>query len=310
MQRSWLWYVLGAIAVALGSAALAETVQIKGRFPADYREPSFLKRMGVDRIDGTDGRALGYALERAIGNYGHYTVVAGDTRGGGSNDVDGILSGFVSTEVNEARVTQERENCVEKTKDSADREQCVRKEKITVTCRQRTIDVAADLRIARAGDGRIVYSTRKPRHDEVTWCPDQSAPGAVDGVVRRLTDSIADDVAREISPRTETYAPRFYESRDGMPKAYHDRFKAAIRATQRDLPGACAEFAAIEAASPHFALAYDIGICAEARGDFEAAIDAYRRAATLRPRDTLDFNTAIDRVRRLIVQQDDERARR
>lgn len=299
--RIGTWLALG---VAAAGIAQAESVKLTGRFPAEYREPSFLKRMGVDRIDGPDGRMLGYALERAIRNRGHYSVVAGGP------DVDGILSGFVSTEINESRVTQERENCVEKTKDNFGREQCARKEKQTIYCRQRTIDVSADLRIARTSDGRVVYSTRKPRRNDVTWCPNQSAPGPVDAVVRNMTDSIADEVAREITPHTDSYALRFYESRDGLPKEYGDRFKAAIRATQADLPGACAELAAIDQAAPQFAVAYDVGICAEARGDYEATIDSYRRAATLRPRDTTDFTAAIDRVRKLIVQRDDERAQR
>lgn len=60
--------------------------------------------------------------------------------------------------------------------------------------------------------------------------------------------------------------------------------------------------------TPHFALAYDAGLCAEARGDYEAALNAYSRARDLRPRDAADFNAAIERVRKLIVQRDDERA--
>lgn len=300
--------LIGVIAAA--TAASAESVTLTGRFPADYREPSFLKRMGVNRIDGPDGAALGYALERALANRGHYSVVVLNGRSGTSGDVDGLLSGLVTTEINELRVTEERDNCVEKRKNEAGKEECVRKEKETIYCRKRTIDLTADLRIARASDGRIAYSTRKPRHNEVKWCPGQSAPGAVDGTVRSMTDSIADEIAREISPRTERYDLRFYESRDAMPKEMHTRFKDAIRATQRDLPGACRELEAMEAAAPQFAIAYDVGICAEARGDYEAAIDAYRRAATLRPRDTVDFDSAIDRVRKLIVQRDDERARR
>ncbi len=299
---------LAALALLGTGAALAETVTLTGRFPADYREPSFLKRMGVDRIDGPDGSALGFALERALSNRGHYSVVALNGRAPG--DVDGLLSGLVTTEINELRVTEERENCVEKKRNEAGKEECVRKEKQTIYCRKRTIDVTADLRITRASDGRIAYSTRKPRHNEVKWCPGQSAPGAVDGAVRGMTDSIADELAREISPRTERYTPRFFESRDGMPKEMHARFKDAIRATQRDLPGACRELEAMEAAAPQFSLAYDVGICAEARGEYEAAIDAYRRAATLRPRDTAEFDTAADRVRKLIVQRDDERTRR
>lgn len=298
--------LIGVIAAA--TVASAETVALTGRFPADYREPSFLKRMGVDRIDGPDGGGLGFALERALANRGHYSVVV--LNGRASGDVDGLLSGLVTTEISELRTTEERENCLEKKKDNFGKEECVRKEKTTIYCRKRTIDLIADVRIARAADGRVAYSSRKPRHNEVKWCPGQSAPGAVDGTVRSMTDSIADEIAREISPRTERYDLRFYESRDAMPKEMHTRFKDAIRATQRDLPGACRELEAMEAAAPQFAIAYDVGICAEARGDYEAAIDAYRRAATLRPRDTADFDSATDRVRKLIVQRDDERARR
>ncbi|OYY89720.1 MAG: hypothetical protein B7Y45_10610 [Sphingomonas sp. 28-66-16] len=297
------------IGVASAGIARAESVRLIGHFPADYREPSLLKRMGVDRIDGPDGGALGFALERALANRGHYSVVSLDRRGGDAS-LDGVLSGLVSTEINEARVTQEHENCVETKKDAFNNDQCVRKEKQTVYCRQRTIDMTADLRITRESDGGIAYSTRKPRQHVVTWCPGDSAPGAVDGVVRGMTDSIADEVAREISPYTENYAPRFYESRDGLPKEFGDRFKAAVRRTQTDLTGACAEMAAIDQATPQFAVAYDVGICAEARGEYEAAIDSYRRAATLRPRDTGDFNAAMNRVRKLIVQRDDERAQR
>lgn len=301
---------LTALALLGSGAALAETVTLTGRFPADYREPSFLKRMGVDRIDGPDGAALGYALERALANRGHYAVVAPNGRSGAASTVDGLMSGLVTTEINELRVTEERENCIEKRKDQSGKEECVRKEKETIYCRKRTIDLTADVRVTRASDGRIAYSTRKPRHNEVKWCPGQAAPGAVDGAVRGMTDNIADEIAREISPRTERYTQRFYESRDGMPKEMHARFKDAIRATQRDLPGACRELEAMEAAVPQFALAYDAGICAEARGDYETAINAYRRAATLRPRDTADFDSAADRVRKLIVQRDDERAQR
>ena len=226
--------LIGVIAAA--TVASAETVALTGRFPADYREPSFLKRMGVDRIDGPDGGGLGFALERALANRGHYSVVV--LNGRASGDVDGLLSGLVTTEISELRTTEERENCLEKKKDNFGKEECVRKEKTTIYCRKRTIDLTADVRIARAADGRVAYSSRKPRHNEVKWCPGQSAPGAVDGTVRSMTDSIADEIAREISPRTERYDLRFYESRDAMPKEMHTRFKDAIRATQRSVSAA------------------------------------------------------------------------
>lgn len=288
-----------AAAMLATAGALAESVRITARFPADYREASFLKRIGVGRIDGQDGRALEFALERALQARGHFNVVALNR----DASIDGIVSGLVTTEIDESRFNRQRDECVEK-KDG----KCVKTERIDETCRRRTIEVLADLRITNDRAGRIVYASRKPRRDEVSWCPNESAPGPVEGVIRGMIDDIAAEVARETAPHTETYAPRFYESRDAMDKELGDRFRAAIKATQRDLAGACAELMAMDQATPHFALAYDAGLCAEARGDYEAALAAYGRARDLRPRDAGDFNAGIERVRKLIVQRDDERA--
>jgi TPR repeat protein len=108
-------------------------------------------------------------------------------------------------------------------------------------------------------------------------------------------------VAAQITPSSSNYSLRFYESRDGMPKDIGQRFKDAIRETQRDLPAACTSFAAIDHDFPgHFAVRYDLGICAEAKGDYRAAMDWYRQAAAARPRDRADFDLGISRTQRLI----------
>lgn len=292
--------VAACIALVVASSAVAESVRITGRFPADYREASFLRRMGVGRIDGQDGRAMELAIERELAGRSHFSVVALDSRGG---PVDGIISGLITTEINESRFSRQREDCVEKKDDK-----CVKTEKIDEICRKRTISLLADLRITRDRDGRIVYSARKPRSSEVSWCPNDRSPSAVEGEIRGMIDGIAGEIAQEITPYTRTYSLRFYESRDGMDKAIGTRFRDAIRNTQRDLPGACAELASLEQEAPQFAIAYDVGLCAEARGDYEAALAAYNRARDLRPREAADFNAGIDRARKLIVQRDDERA--
>ncbi|OYY67652.1 tetratricopeptide repeat protein [Sphingomonas sp. 28-63-12] len=304
--------VLAAVAGIAGfaGAGLAESVTLTGNFPAAYRDASFLRRMAIDRFDGGDGPALSIALERALAGDGsapaHFSVVSLSPRSGvGPSDADGILSGLVSTEINENRDAQQREECVEKVDDK-----CTKKQKIEIICRKRSIDVVADLRIARARNGSVAYSNRKSRHDEITWCPGTNAPGPVEGIIRGMIDSIAAETAHEIAPYTERYALRFYESRSGMPKDVAATFKAAIKLTQRNLPEACQAFAAINGALPDQAIiVYDLGICAEARGDYPAALAQYRRAADLRPRDRADFDAGIDRTQRLIVAQDDQRER-
>jgi len=295
----------GLFLIITSSAAMAESVTMIGKFPAAYREASFLRRMAIDRFDGNDGQALSFALERALsGGDRHFSILSIVGRSGVEpGAADGIMSGVVTSEVNENRVDQQREDCVAKVEGK-----CTKKEKVDIVCRRRIIEVVADIRIARARDGSIAYSARKPRHDEVTWCPNQSAPGAVEATIRGMIESIAGETAHEIAPYTEHYAVRFYEKRNGMTRKVGTAFKEAIKQTQRDLPGACQSFAAIEAMMPgHVSVVYNLALCAEARGALETAMALYRRAGDIRRRDTADFAAGIDRTQRLITARNDAR---
>ncbi|MBX9795895.1 hypothetical protein [Sphingomonas sp.] len=290
--------VAGALALVVAGSAMAETIRITGNFPAPYREASFLRRISIDRMTGVDGAALGFALERAIGRSGYFTMVVGGAPATAS------LAGSVTTDVNERRVQQQRNQCTQR-----DGDKCVKNELVNVTCNERAIDVIADIRIADIRDGRIVYSERKARQDRTTRCPGDGPPPATEGVIRGMVDSIAIETATNITPFTKTYDMRFYESRDGLDKETGARFKDAIRQTQRDPVGGCAAIAALNEAVPQFALAYDAGLCAEASGDFAAALALYQRAASLRPRDTADFDSGAVRARQLIQRAEDDARR-
>jgi len=294
--RKCLMIAAAAPLTLLSSPAVAESVTLTGRFPADYPEVSLLRRLAVDRIGGRDGAALELALERSLAAVSldgapFFTVVGG-------GDVDGVISGVASASVDTSDVERERERCAEKAADG----KCTRNEKYKVRCRQRIIDMTIDLRIVRTRDDKIVYSKGQPKRDERVSCPDEGGtPPSTEQFVRDAISAAAATTAREIAPHDDRYTVRFYESRDRMDKAIGQRFKAAIKQTKGDLPGACQAFADIDRDFPdHFAIAYDLGICAEARGDYEAAGAAYQRAATLRPRDRSDFEAGMDRIARLI----------
>ncbi|MBX9814397.1 MAG: hypothetical protein K2X76_06825, partial [Sphingomonas sp.] len=265
---------LALIALGIAAPAAGESISITGRFPAPYREGGYIRRISVDRITGADGRALAFSLERALGSAGREVVLGGAPSEAG-------ISGDVATEINERRVEQQRERC---TQQEGDR--CLKREQVKLICNARVVDMIADLRIAEEARGDVLYSARKTRHNESIFCPgDANRPGPVEGLVRGMVDDVAGEVARDITPYTRTYSQRFYESRDGMPKELGQRFKEAIAQTKRDMPGACAALAALDQELPHFALAYDAGLCAEAEGDYPRALAAYQRARDLRPRD-------------------------
>ena len=83
------------------------------------------------------------------------------------------------------------------------------------------------------------------------------------------------------------------------------------RFQQRDLRGACAAWQAMDAQAPnHPSITFDLGLCAEAAGDYRRALDLYRRAAPLIGGGVNEAVTGAERIDRLLAAQEDDAARR
>jgi len=118
-------------------------------------------------------------------------------------------------------------------------------------------------------------------------------------------------VRRDIAPVVETYSIRFRESTKGLAKELVGPFKDIVKETQRNLPAACASWAVMSAQAPdHPSITFDLGLCAEAEGEFPRAMDLYRRAMPLIGGRGNEAVTGYERVGRLIAAQEDDAARR
>jgi len=293
------------LGLAVAVSALAEVAQMTGRFPAQYREAAMLRSLSVDRIGGRDGQAVGLAIERALGG-GYFDLIYDGRRGGGR--AEGMLSGAVSSGVEDSYYKQPEKRCIERDKDK----KCIKEEEVQINCTRRVANLTADIRIVRADDGRIVYSANKPNRQEITWCQGQSPARTGEEMINSMIGEIANSVASEITPHTETYRIRFRESTKGLPKDMSRGFKDAIKLSQRDLRAACAAWGQMNQAVPkHPSLVFNLGLCAEAAGDLRGALAFYQQAIGLiGPRS--EAGTGADRVRSRIVADADaaERARR
>ncbi len=281
-----IWSMCRGIAalLALGgaSAAHAESVELVGTFPAPFREAAMLHSMAIERFGGEDGRQLQLAVERALltpdlSGATHFDIVA-DRRRRGAARADGLLSGVVTSGVEEGRVRLKRKRCVERDGDG----DCTREEDVDVNCTRRIVNVRADLRLAREDDGRILYSESKPFRDEISWCPGEQPARTVEETIAGAVEGFARSVRFDLVPRTERYSARFRESSSGLPRELRQRQRDVVRLTQRDLGAACAAWEEMNALAPdHPSIVYDLGLCAEARGDYEQALDWYLRGAQL-----------------------------
>jgi hypothetical protein len=298
-----IWGLLAA--TLLGGTAEAEVIEVIGEFPASNREASMLGSIAVERIGGQDGPALGIAIERALSDT-HFEVLAGRT---GRDTAEGGISGAVSTGVEETGFKRKEKQCTSKDKDG----KCLKEEQVEINCRRRVITINADLRVVRNSDGRILYSDTKRSGDDVSWCRNERPARSAEDVISAALQGIAGGFRMEIAPHVETYRIRVRESSKGMPKDSARQFKGLVTLSKRDPRGACAGWDAMNRQAPgNASLVFNLGLCAEQRGDYEAALALYREAVPLIGGRGGEAADGADRAMRLIAGRKDaaERARR
>jgi hypothetical protein len=298
--------ILGLFAAALTvGTAQAEVIEITGEFPASNREASMLGSVAVERIAGQDGPALAIAIERALSGT-HFEVLAGRT---GRDTAEGGISGAVSTGVEETPFKKKEKQCTSKDKEG----KCLKEEQVEINCRRRVITISADLRVVRNGDGRILYSDTRRSSDDVSWCKNERPARSAEDVISAGLQGIAAGFRMEIAPHVETYRIRVRESSKGMPKDAAKQFKALVTLTKRDPRAACAGWDAMYRQIPgNASVVFNLGLCAEQRADYDAALALYREAQPLIGGRGGEAADGADRAMRLIAGRKDaaERARR
>jgi hypothetical protein len=297
MTRKWIALAIAGLCAGSG-AAWAESAQIRGKFPANVREADLLENVVVDRFNGSDARQFEAALEQAIG------VPAGRP--------DGVLSGGVTTGVEESKYQGNEERCVE-WKDGKQDGTCTKKAKVDLPCFRRVINLTVSVRLLRTADNMPVWSDNKPSRDETTWCQGKAPWRTTEEAVSAMITDLAQKIRLDVRPRWETYKVRFREDRNGMPKDLGNEFKDIVKLSNRDVTSACRQWTDFNGRLPnHPSVLYNLGVCAEAAGSYADAQSFYRSAQAALPKRASDMADSADRVARLMIARadDEERARR
>lgn len=263
--------------LCLAPPASAETLTVSGSDPASANVNDLL-RLSVERFTGDDGAAVAQQLEAELGNarFGgrpYYRLVAPES----GAPTDGLVTGTARISVDEVPVTEKRKRCVED--DPKDKKKCLKEVEVDIRCRRRTISVATSARLVAIGDGSIRYTRPLNARDQQTWCPDRSASISIDDYIARAQRDHVVAIRRDLAPRDYSLDVRVEEGTRGLPKPAQAAFKAAVRLTKTDQPGACAAWTTLTRdAEPTAALAFNLGLCNEMQGRFDAAVDWYGEA--------------------------------
>lgn len=269
--------LLAATMLCLAAPAAAEVLTIEGSEPATANVND-LFRVAVERFDGRDGAALAQALEAELGaaQFGgqpYFHIVAPES----GAPIDGLVTGTVRSRTEETPVTEKRKRCVDQ--DPANKKKCLKEKEVDIRCYSRVASVATTVRLVAIADGSVRYSRPLNARDEITYCPDRSASRTVAQFVAETLKNQVRTIRGDLAPRDYSLDIRVDENRKGLAKAAQEAFKDAIRQTKSDQDGACATWAALTRdVEPTAALAFNLGLCAERQGDFDAATDWYGEA--------------------------------
>lgn len=295
-MRRWRM-ALAALLFGFAMPAAAETLTIAANDPPERANVNDLVRIAVDRFEGEDGAEFAQGIEAALGtvrfgNRPYFRMIGLETGAA----YDAIVTGSAKTALSESNVTEKRKRCVEK--DPANRDKCLKEDEVDIRCRRRIVTVSSTVRLAAVADGSVRYSRPLVTRDEQNICPDRQASRTIEDFVAEALRGQVDTIRRDVAPRAYTIDVRVDENRKGLDKPVAEAFKAAVRQTKTDPAGACDAWAAMTRdAEPTAALAFNLGLCAEQRGDFVAAGDWYGQAQRLGSK-SRDIPAAFERMAR------------
>lgn len=320
MTRCRCFYAVQVLCVLLFAAGCATTVQVQARFPANNAAAAQLRRIAVADFYGPEGDRFAYSFEAMLATaefdgQRYFVMLDSGGRGRGADGVsaaaygrsigaDGVYYGQMQTaDFFNDRYEEKRERCIEKDAKG----KCTKHEDYRVHCTHRSFRAEVFPSLVKVRSGEVVYSTRRSATTETRWCHGEQQPIADVSLIDGALNTIIAGLRPDLAPYNTVLQATVIEKNEGLSEADAKAFDAAVKAAGKgDLSSACQGWSAIERDNgTHAWTIYNLGVCAEANGDFAGALSRYQRAQSLAPKADSDLTASIDRVQNLIAAQNE-----
>ncbi|HEY6817115.1 MAG TPA: hypothetical protein VI168_16375 [Croceibacterium sp.] len=266
--------ILAACALLCAAAGAAETLPVRGVYPAGSDAAASLGTIAVEPFGGVEGQQLGIAVAdrlRAVTIDGapYFRIVPSRA----ADEIDAVLQGTAGAEASRRESgTREKEVCVERNEDR----DCIRKEKQEIPCWDQVVRLDATVRLVAIG-GELIHAFDRSEEQAQRFCQGDDRP-STESLVRQLAARYADGLRGDLAPVQRSEQVRVMETRKGLSRDDGRAFREAVRLTKDDPAAACAAWSALEAANPdNAAVLFNRGLCAESSGELYEASDYYRR---------------------------------
>jgi hypothetical protein len=315
--------MLSAAALVLLLCGCSTTVAVQARFPANAPPAASLRKVAVADFNRPEGDHFAFAMENMLASavfdgQRYFTMMDTGRRGAGGDGVsaaqygrsigaDGVYYGQMQSAYFNNFPWEDRETrCVKKDENG----KCIKKDTFVRPCVRRVFTMEVYPSLVNVRTGQVVYSSRKNAGSETSWCRGDMQPIDDDTMIDGAINTIVGQIRPDIAPYNTVLQATIIEKTDGLSEVDAKTFAAAVKAAGKgDLSGACRSWDELRRSYPnHPWTIYNIGVCAEANGDFNGALSHYEQARSLAGQPNTDVNESIDRVRGLISARDELRA--
>jgi len=308
--------------------------------PARFHEATKLKEIAVLPFDGPGGRDFAAEIEGTLASVNiddkqYFTLVdrtkiekvlseqalsqtgvideATAAKVGKLVGAKGIYTGTVTARnVRDNHYSEKRQTCIKKAieydnKGRAYEGRCIQYKDYFVSCTRRDSIFAFTPKLIQVETGKIIYSNNLSGTATSSACSDSSEPLASEvDLLEKAKEAAKTAFKRDVAPNYVTLEVNLMESTDDIPsKEGKQKMEKAIDfAKHNRLDRACELWGEARILSPNSAsLLYNLGVCAEVRGDFDNALELYKKAdkALNKPDDRI--TAGIVRVSEAIKKQ-------
>jgi tetratricopeptide (TPR) repeat protein len=292
----------------------ATQIHLNMLLPADYHEASLTKTVAVLPFGGPDGAAAAAEFEAVLGGINiddkrYFTVVdrlsidktISELKLGQSGLVDagtaarigdlvgaqGIYTGIVTQSAwNDSHYRETRQECTQREVKRDDKGRtyegnCIRWRSRPVSCIKRVAGFACSPKLIEVRTSRVLYAQNLSGSADASGCEDENPLPGGQELLRKAKEIAKAEFRKDVAPHYVTRQVSLMDDTAGMTSGdAKDKLKRGIEyAAKGRMDQACELWGESRILSPSTpSILYDLGICAESRGDFDAALKLYREA--------------------------------
>lgn len=333
-------YVIILWCLLLSVSGCATKVRLNMLQPAEYHQASLTKTVAVLPFNGPAGHKMATEVEGVLASISidgknYFTLVdrtaiakvLEETKLGGTGLIDqstaaevgkmigaqGIYTGAVTQyDSTEGQYREERTECAQR-KQECDNEgncregDCIQWRKHNVNCTKRSGYFAFSPKLIEVKTGKIIYAHTINGSAESSGCEDGQPPKAGSELIGQAVNMAKTQFRKDVAPYYVVREIKLMASTKGIDSSQaKEKLKRGVNyAGKERLDAACELWGeANTPASNSASLMYNLGVCAESRGDLSAALPLYKNADRLLGKPDDDVTLALTRVAQMMKNQE------